>query len=80
MSVEDSGEDTMTAIPGLRLLSSDTMRASEEPIEASPIVDGEAPASTAVRPSAEDNISKEKLCTVCNKTEPKYKCARCYLP
>lgn len=29
---------------------------------------------------AEANVSKEKLCGVCNEKASKYKCSRCYLP
>jgi hypothetical protein len=29
---------------------------------------------------AEADVSKKKLCSICNEKEWKYKCARCYLP
>jgi hypothetical protein len=80
MSIQDREEgDNATHFPGLVM-----DQAGEEPDIADPQRDRKS--ITAARkapgelPPPRINGLKVKLCGVCEKNEPKYKCARCYLP
>ncbi len=45
-----------------------------------PTLDKAAPPSLEQNSLAEVKMSNKKLCGVCNDSEGKYKCSRCYLP
>lgn len=82
MSIEDPGQaDDTPATP--ELLSQNTTSQKTglaEPGPPSQAVDEEAAGLSAELSLDNANVTKEKLCGVCNEKPSKYKCARCYLP
>jgi hypothetical protein len=82
MSTENLEEDS-NATPTVPDLSLDpSIQETDSAVLDSQLqtVDQEIPGLSAERSLAENNISKVKLCGVCNEKVYKYKCTRCYLP
>lgn len=82
MSAEELVEEDNTAstASGLSLNPLDQQAISEAPDSQLHTVNQQRPGLSAERSLAENNVSKVKLCGVCNEKVSKYKCTRCYLP
>jgi hypothetical protein len=80
MSIEDPVEKTTTTVHESNLIGSNKEGIWKDSETQPDTLDQEGSALSAEPLLAEINVSKKKLCGVCNKIESKYKCTRCFLP